>query len=92
MNERSGEEWIQARYECVTSTDVVRIMGCEEQCSRKILLKSKFTKTDLMENASDFTKTLLAWGPNSKKLRYYSSEMCLLSKFGRKWLLFRECQ
>jgi len=46
----------------VTGTDVGKIMGCDEYCSRKKLLESKILKKDLLENASPFTKTLLSLG------------------------------
>ena len=62
MDERSGEEWKMARYECVTGTDIGKIMGCYDNCSRKRLLESKIKKIDLMENATEYTKILLSLG------------------------------
>jgi len=62
MNERSGQKWIDARYNCVTSTDIGKIMGCDDSCSRRMLMDYKLNKIDPQENTSEYTKLLLKLG------------------------------
>ena len=62
MNQRTGEEWKQARYECVTGTDVAKIMGCDDSCSRKKLMELKIARVDPMDTASDYTKHMVSLG------------------------------
>lgn len=60
-------EWIKARYSSVTSTDLGKIMGVDQQTSRKRLLWSKLTKTDLLENCSRVTRDLVTMGQTFEK-------------------------
>ena len=62
MDERSGQEWLDARFNSVTGTDVAKIMGCDDRVSPQKLLASKLFKLDLMANASEITKDLLKMG------------------------------
>lgn len=54
--------WLRERYNSVTGTDIGKIMGMDQTCSRKRLLMSKVRETDLLENASPITKTLVGLG------------------------------
>ena len=62
MDERSGQEWLDARFNSITGTDVAKIMGCDDKVSTQKLLTSKLFKLDLMAKASDITKDLLTMG------------------------------
>lgn len=56
------DEWKNARYDNITCTDLGKILGMDQTCSRKKLLVSKWERRDLLENASDFTKALINKG------------------------------
>ena len=55
------KEWKEARYECITCTDIGPIMGVHS-ISRRRLLESKIYKSDPMANADEFTKRILEQG------------------------------
>jgi putative phage-type endonuclease len=62
MNERSGSDWLEARYDAVTGTDVAKIMGLDPSCSRVKLFRSKVERRDLMEDAGALTRQYLELG------------------------------
>jgi predicted phage-related endonuclease len=61
MNERSGDDWKNKRYECVTGTDISMIMGCNT-ILRMALCRSKVNKTELLANTNELTKNYLFLG------------------------------
>ena len=62
MNERNGNEWLDARYQSVTGTDVGKIMGCDDTTSRQKLCYYKLHKIDPLIHATDYTKRLVRYG------------------------------
>ena len=62
MGGRSGAEWLAARFNAITATDVGKILGCDSTTSRKKLFESKVMKIDPLADASSRTKEFLLLG------------------------------
>lgn len=57
-----SDDWRNARFDCVTATDVGKILGLDAYVSRKRLLESKFDKIDPSEDANETGKYLMMMG------------------------------
>lgn len=60
--DQGSDAWREARYACVTGTDVGRILGTDKDCSRTKLLACKRAKKETTENCSGFGRSLMENG------------------------------
>lgn len=57
--EQGSDAWKQARYSCVTCTDLGKILGLDTGCTRQKLLASKRKKVEVMDKCTPFVQSLL---------------------------------
>lgn len=77
MSLRPGtEEWKEARYRCVTATDLGKIMGVDPSTSRVKLMKMKVLRRDAMDEANDYGRNLMMMGRTFESVarKTYESE------------------
>jgi predicted phage-related endonuclease len=59
---REGEEWKKERYECITGTDVSKLMGLNDQVSKARMIMSKVFYEDDMLNVGEIGQRLMKYG------------------------------
>ena len=57
--EQGSDAWKDARYACVTCTDIGKILGLDTGCTRQKLLASKRRKSEVMEHCNPYVQSLL---------------------------------